>query len=150
MKRGYFDDFKDLKETQGRMFEPSKALSPASISSQLPTIAVSLNTCPVYCQWLCLVHMPSALSLFSVVQMRTDSSVNLHEFAHKCQSFGKLVRQTNRDNPCKGEKWPRSCNNASYGMSLEGSECMLRLPKQMAMRSVSLRHKAASRPRCYA
>ena len=40
MKRGYFDDFKDLKETQGRMFEPSEALSVASSSPQLPTIAV--------------------------------------------------------------------------------------------------------------
>ena len=40
MKRGYFDDFKDLKETQGRMFEPSEALSFASTSPQLPTIAV--------------------------------------------------------------------------------------------------------------
>ncbi len=42
MKRGYFDDFKDLKETQGRMFEPSEALMPASTSTQLPTIAVRL------------------------------------------------------------------------------------------------------------
>ncbi len=42
MKRGYFDDFKDLKETQGRMFEPSQALSPASTSQQVPTIAVRL------------------------------------------------------------------------------------------------------------
>lgn len=44
MKRGYFEDFKDLKETQGRMFEPSEALSPPSTSTQLPNIAVSLNT----------------------------------------------------------------------------------------------------------
>jgi len=73
MKRGYFDDFKDLKETQGRMFKPSEALSPAGTSSQLPTIAVSLASCPVCCQWLCLVHMPSALSLSSVVQMRTEA-----------------------------------------------------------------------------
>lgn len=40
MKRGYFDDFKDLKETQGRMFEPSEALLSASTAPQLPTIAV--------------------------------------------------------------------------------------------------------------
>ena len=44
MKRGYFEDFKDLKETQGRMFEPSEALSPPSISTQLPNIAVRLIT----------------------------------------------------------------------------------------------------------
>ena len=65
MKRGYFDDFKDLKETQGRMIKPSEALSPASTSPQLPTIAVSLVPCSVYRQWLCLVHMPSALSFYS-------------------------------------------------------------------------------------
>ena len=44
MKRGYFEDFKDLKETQGRMFEPSEALSPPSTSTQLPNIAVRLTT----------------------------------------------------------------------------------------------------------
>ena len=44
MKRGYFEDFKDLKETQGRMFEPSAALSPPSSSTQLPNIAVRLTT----------------------------------------------------------------------------------------------------------
>ena len=42
MKRGYFEDFKDLKETQGRMFEPSEALSPPRTSTQLPNIAVRL------------------------------------------------------------------------------------------------------------
>ncbi|CAK0787681.1 hypothetical protein CVIRNUC_010903 [Coccomyxa viridis] len=41
MKRGYFEDFKDLKETQGRMFEPSEALSPPSTSTQLPNIAAA-------------------------------------------------------------------------------------------------------------
>ena len=41
MKRGYFDDFKDLKETDGRMFEPSTSLLPPEASSQLPTMAVS-------------------------------------------------------------------------------------------------------------
>ena len=41
MKRGYFDDFKDLKETQGRMFEPSTSLLPPEASAQLPTMAVS-------------------------------------------------------------------------------------------------------------
>ena len=40
MKRGYFEDFKDLKETQGRMFEPSDSLSAPSTSTQLPNIAV--------------------------------------------------------------------------------------------------------------
>lgn len=50
MKRGYFEDFKDLKETQGRMFEPSAALSPASTSAQLPNIAVrlALRPCTLY------------------------------------------------------------------------------------------------------
>ena len=48
MKRGYFDDFKDLKETQGRMFAPSEALSPASTCPQLPTIAVRLRPSPDY------------------------------------------------------------------------------------------------------
>ena len=52
MKRGYFDDFKDLKETQGRMFEPSEALLPASASTQLPTIAVRLALHLSY--WLCI------------------------------------------------------------------------------------------------
>lgn len=41
MKRGYFDDFKDLKETQGRMFQASEQLSPAGTSQQLPNMAVS-------------------------------------------------------------------------------------------------------------
>jgi hypothetical protein len=40
MKRGYFDDFKDLKETQGRLFEPSAALSAPEASAHLPTLAV--------------------------------------------------------------------------------------------------------------
>jgi hypothetical protein len=40
MKRGYFDDFRDLKETQGRMFEASQRLIPASSSTLLPTMAV--------------------------------------------------------------------------------------------------------------
>ena len=40
MKRGYFDDFKDLKETQGRLFEPSAGLSAPEASIQLPTMAV--------------------------------------------------------------------------------------------------------------
>ncbi|KAK9901658.1 hypothetical protein WJX75_007088 [Coccomyxa subellipsoidea] len=40
MKRGYFDDFKDLKETQGRMFQASEQLSPAETSSHLPPLAV--------------------------------------------------------------------------------------------------------------
>lgn len=39
MKRGYFDDFKDLKETQGRLFEPSTALSPPETSPMLPISA---------------------------------------------------------------------------------------------------------------
>ena len=47
MKRGYFEDFKDLKETQGRMFEPSEALSPPSTSTQLPNVAVRLTTSSV-------------------------------------------------------------------------------------------------------
>ena len=50
MKRGYFDDFKDLKETQGRMFAPSEALSPASTSPQLPTIAVRLGPHHIICR----------------------------------------------------------------------------------------------------
>ena len=40
MKRGYFDDFKDLKETQGRMFQPSEQLSPPGTSPHLPALAV--------------------------------------------------------------------------------------------------------------
>lgn len=40
MKRGYFDDFKDLKETQGRIFQPSEQLSPAGTSPHLPPLAV--------------------------------------------------------------------------------------------------------------
>ncbi|EIE20745.1 hypothetical protein COCSUDRAFT_57309 [Coccomyxa subellipsoidea C-169] len=40
MKRGYFDDFKDLKETQGRMFQASEQLSPAGTSPHLPPMAV--------------------------------------------------------------------------------------------------------------
>ncbi|BDA42262.1 hypothetical protein COCOBI_03-1490 [Coccomyxa sp. Obi] len=40
MKRGYFDDFKDLKETQGRMFQASEQLSPAGTSPHLPAMAV--------------------------------------------------------------------------------------------------------------
>ena len=63
MKRGYFDDFKDLKETQGRMFAPSDALSPASTSPQLPTIAVRLGPQQIICQLASISPLvPSAVA----------------------------------------------------------------------------------------
>lgn len=43
MKRGYFDDFKDLKETEGRMFQASEDLSSAGTSPHLPAMAVCCN-----------------------------------------------------------------------------------------------------------
>lgn len=63
MKRGYFDDFKDLKETQGRMFAPSEALSPASTCPQLPTIAVRLRPHQIICQLASISPLvPSAVA----------------------------------------------------------------------------------------
>ena len=62
MKRGYFDDFKDLKDTQGRMFEPSGALSFASSSPQLPTIAVRPAP-PLFSVLPVCMHLVSSLHL---------------------------------------------------------------------------------------
>lgn len=70
MKRGYFDDFKDLKETQGRMFAPSEALSPASTSPQLPTIGVRLGPHQIICQLASI--SPLVTSAFANPPMHED------------------------------------------------------------------------------
>jgi hypothetical protein len=40
MRRGYFDDFTDLKETGGRMFPPTEGLAPAESAPAFPAFAV--------------------------------------------------------------------------------------------------------------
>ena len=40
MKRGYFDDFTDLKETGGRMFPAAEGLAPAQSAPAFPSFAV--------------------------------------------------------------------------------------------------------------
>ena len=40
MRRGYFDDFKDLRETGGKMFPASQQLSEADTSPQLTPFKV--------------------------------------------------------------------------------------------------------------
>ena len=40
MRRGYFDDFTDLKETGGRMFPVAEGLAPASTAPAFPAFTV--------------------------------------------------------------------------------------------------------------
>ena len=43
MRRGYFDDFTDLKETGGRMFPVAEGLAPASTAPAFPPFVVCLS-----------------------------------------------------------------------------------------------------------
>ena len=43
MRRGYFDDFTDLKETGGRMFPVAEGLAPASTAPAFPVFVVCMS-----------------------------------------------------------------------------------------------------------
>ena len=43
MRRGYFDDFTDLKETGGRMFPVAEGLAPASAAPAFPAFVVCMS-----------------------------------------------------------------------------------------------------------
>lgn len=49
MQRGYFDDFKQLRATQGRVFEPDAKLTLAREATSIPSLQVT---------WKCLFSSP--------------------------------------------------------------------------------------------